>query len=142
MKSILYILLFFFVAITVTSEEDLQIAIIVNKSVPDKEIDKNILSDIYTLNKQYWDDGSKVVVIDKKGEDIIKSLFYERLKLSPAQLQKIWIRKQFSGKGHAPMTYKTESEILKIIEDTPGAIGYISLDSVNSRVRVIATISI
>ncbi len=142
MKSILYILLFFFVTITVTSEEDMQIAIIVNKSVPDKVIDKNILSDIYTLNKQYWGDGSKVVVIDKKGEDRIKALFYERLKLSSAQLQKIWIRKQFSGKGHAPMTYKTESEILKIIEDTPGAIGYISLDSVSSRVRVIATISI
>ncbi len=142
MKKMLYILLIFIFSVVSYSEEQLTIAIVVNKSVKEKVFDKNILSDIYTLNKQYWEDGAKIVVIDKKGEDDLKSAFYKRLDLSSSKLQKIWIRKQFSGKGQAPKTFKTDSEILKEVQNTPGAIGYVALDSVNNNVRVIATISI
>lgn len=141
-KLVFYILTFMLLFTLGISEESKKIAIVVNKSVTDKVFDKNILSDIYTLNKQFWEDGSKVVVIDKKGEDELKRKFYKRLNLSVSKLQRIWIRKQFSGKGKAPKTCKTQKEIIAIIENTPGAIGYVYSDSVSNNVRVIATISI
>ncbi len=134
--------MFSFVITLGISEESKTISIIVNKSVTDDNFDQNILSDIYTLNKQYWQDGSKVVVVDKKGEDQIKIAFYKRLNLSISKLQKIWIRKQFSGKGQAPKTFKTQREIVNSIENTPGAIGYVHSDSISNNVRVIATITI
>ncbi len=142
MRVLFYILIFTFVVTLGISEESLSISIIVNKSVTDDNFDQNILSDIYTLNKQYWQDGSKVVVVDKKGEDQIKLEFYKRLNLSISKLQKIWIRKQFSGKGQAPKTFKTQREIVNSIENTPGAIGYVHSDSISNNVRVIATITI
>ncbi len=134
--------MFSFVITLGISEESKTISIIVNKSVTEDNFDQNILSDIYTLNKQYWQDGSKVVVVDKKGEDQIKLAFYKRLNLSISKLQKIWIRKQFSGKGQAPKTFKTQREIVNSIENTPGAIGYVHSDSISNNVRVIATITI
>ncbi len=142
MKIILYIVLLLISSTPVIPDGAEKIAIIVHKSVKDKVFDKNIISDIYTLNKQFWEDGSKVVVVDRKGEDKLKEEFYKRLNLSVSKLQRIWIRKQFSGKGQAPKTYKTQKEILSIIESTPGAIGYVSSDSTSDNVRIIATISI
>ncbi|MCG7947453.1 MAG: hypothetical protein N0C84_14020, partial [Candidatus Thiodiazotropha taylori] len=53
----------------------------------------------------------------------------------PHQLRRAWNRQIFSGMGQAPMKVNTEAEMLEQIENTPGAIGYLSEDKINERVR-------
>lgn len=51
-----------------------------------------------------------------------KSLF----QLYPYQLQRIWDRQIYSGKAKAPVTVKSEQDMLALIASEPDALGYIS----------------
>jgi ABC-type phosphate transport system substrate-binding protein len=117
-----------------------QIAVIVNKSVSDTSFTYSKLIDVYTLNKTNWDGGERIKVCDFKGDNKLKTKFYAFIKIDYSRMQKIWLRKQFSGKAIPPRTYKTEEEVIEHVAATPGAIGYVSEHKVDSKVRVIARI--
>ena len=139
MNFILNILIVFSLFFVAPEKED-KISIIVNKDVPDKELDKGQILDIYTLNTNYWSDGSRIALIDYNGMNTTKQKYYDYLGISYSKIQKIWLRKQFSGKAQPPITYRTEKEVVDIVAETSGAIGYVSSKKVSSKVRVIATI--
>jgi ABC-type phosphate transport system substrate-binding protein len=117
-----------------------QISVIVHKSVATDPINSSRLADIYTLNSQQWKDGSRIQVVDYKGTKALKLEFYKSMNLTPSDMQKIWLRKQFSGKAVPPATFSSEEEVVQKVVSTPGAIGYVSANIVHDSVRVIATI--
>jgi ABC-type phosphate transport system substrate-binding protein len=117
-----------------------QIAVISNKYAKTGSIDQSRLLDIYTLNSQQWDDGYRIRVMDFKGNKPIKIAFYNYMGIKPSEMQKIWLRKQFSGKAIPPTTFNSEEDILDKVASTPGAIGYISADKVNEDVKVLMVI--
>lgn len=114
------------------------IRVIVHESVSINEIDANGLLDIYLLNSQNWGDGSKIYVTDFKGSNELKNRFYELLKMKPAEIQKIWLKKQFSGKAIPPTTVNSEEELIKRVVATKGAIGYVTSTTLPEGVKVIA----
>lgn len=125
---------------TALSQNSGEIAVVVNKSVTDSSFSRSKLIDIYTMNKTNWKDGTKVCLIDVKGDNPAKQKFYDALGVPYSQVKKIWIRKQFSGQASPPRTYNTEEEALEQIAQTPGAIGYAPADKVGDELRVIAVI--
>ncbi len=48
------------------------------------------------------------------------------LKVYPHQLKKGWDRMEYTGRASIPRVVQSESELLKLVEQTSGAIGYIS----------------
>ncbi len=119
-----------------------KIYIIVNKNVPEKKIEKESAIDIFTLNRQHWSDGTKIVPVDYKGNNELKTKYYEYLGISYQNMQKIWLKKQFSGKATPPATYKSEEEIIDEVGSTPGAVGYVSTSKLNKDVRIVAVIEL
>lgn len=115
-----------------------QVAVIVNKTVPVQTLEIDKILDVFTLNTQNWSNGLRITVIDFKGIHTIKNKFYTLVSTSPQEIQKIWLKKQFSGKAMPPLTLPTEQDILEKVSATPGAIGYISADKVTKEVKVIA----
>lgn len=113
------------------------IAVIVNKNVDEADFTKSKLQDIYSLNKRYWSDGTKIQVVDIKGESETKNKFYQLLGMPFDKVQKMWIRKLFSGKALPPKTFSDEKEVLEHVAKTPGAIGYVSSDKVDDSVKKI-----
>ena len=117
-----------------------QVAIIANKSVTTKSIRADELSEIYSLNKQRWNDGARIIVCDIKKTMEIKSQFYGFIHKSPYELRKIWIRAQLTGEARIPFAFNKEEEILKKVSETPGAIGYIDLAKVTTDVKILTKI--
>ncbi|PLX23922.1 MAG: hypothetical protein C0600_13975 [Ignavibacteria bacterium] len=119
-----------------------QTVVIVNTSVPSStSFDVDELLDVYTLNKAHWEDGSRITVFDlKRGKS--KAAFYEYIGMSEEELQRIWLRKQFTGRARPPRSLSSEEEIVERVGRTPGAIGYVQNQSVknNRNVRVVAKI--
>lgn len=140
MKIKLIYILSLFILMGINNELYSQIYIIANKSVKDTNITKSKVIDIYTLNRLYWEDGSKIVLYDYKGDNSLKIKFFNFLNLSSANLQKIWLRKQFSGKAMPPRTYKTEKEIIEEVSSIPGAIAYVSTKNLPDNIIILAKI--
>lgn len=135
-----YISLLFILAFATEAMAQSQIAIIANKSVKEGSISKSTLIDIFTLNKSFWSNGSKITVVDLRGESQMKEGFYDFLGFSYSEIQKIWLKRQFSGKSMPPIACKSEREIVEKVASTPGAIGYVSLKNASKEVRILAKI--
>lgn len=71
----------------------------------------------------------------------IRAEFYKKvLEKEPAQVQAIWSKIVFTGKGKPPREYKSTAEIKKAIHENVNAIGYIEKSAVDDTVKVVATI--
>ena len=117
-----------------------QVAIIAHKSVSSPAQEISALADIFTLNTKNWSDGTKITVVDYKNDTPSRTKFYAALGMSAGEMQKVWLRKQFSGKATPPILLSSEDDVLVRVAATPGAIAYISADKVNSTVKVLVTI--
>lgn len=117
-----------------------QIAVIANKNAPKTNLTSERILDIYSLNVQFWNNGAKIKVFDLKGEQSPKFEFFTLLGSSPVDMKKIWLKKQFSGKGMPPEALDSEEEMLKKVANTPGAIGFVKANKVNKEVIVLAII--
>ena len=59
---------------------------------------------------------------------------------SPAEINSYWARLVFSGRGSPPRQVDSTEELLAIIADTKGAIGYLPRSAVDGRVVVLSEI--
>ena len=71
----------------------------------------------------------------------IRAEFYKKvLEKEPAQVQAIWSKIVFTGKGKPPKECKSSAEVKKVVSENVNAIGYIEKSAVDDSVKVIATI--
>jgi ABC-type phosphate transport system substrate-binding protein len=117
-----------------------QVAVITHKATSIAALDNDKILDIYTLNTKNWGDGGKITLMEIKGDSPVKTRFYSALGTSFNEMQKLWLKKQFSGKGLPPTAISSEQEIVEKVANTPGAIAYVNVESVSKNVKVIATI--
>ena len=117
-----------------------QVAVIANKSVPLEEISESELLDIYSGDIRWWENGDPVVVFDLEQKTEVKSEFYNFLGKSTSRMKSIWLKKMLSGEGEPPEALKSEEEMLKIVSETVGAIGFISRNRVLPEVKVLALV--
>ena len=113
-----------------------------NCILPETSLEQRDLLDIYTLNIQRWNDGTRITVFDIKGGSKVKDTFYRFLEIKPEAMKRVWISKQFSGKALPPQSAESERDIVDNVAQTPGAIAYVSAAAVKGRddVKVIAEI--
>ncbi len=116
------------------------VAVIAHRSVPEQELNKTKLLDIYTGDVKRWSDGKPVVVIDLKPAGEVKETFYKYLGKSPSRMKSVWLKRMLSGEGDPPLTVESETEMVKRVAATPGAIGFVSSEAVNDTVKTLAII--
>jgi ABC-type phosphate transport system substrate-binding protein len=79
--------------------------------------------------------------IEQPENSAIRAEFYKKvLEKEPAQVQAIWSKIVFTGKGKPPKEVKSSAEVKKIVSESPNAIGYIEKSAVDDTVKVIATV--
>ncbi len=116
------------------------VVIIAHKQVADDSVSAADLEKIFTIGRQRWKNGQKIVVYNLKSDAPSKSRVYKYIHKKPLELRKTWLRIQLTGEGKAPIAVKTEAELLSKVSSTPGAIGYIRAESVDASVKILATI--
>ena len=118
------------------------LVVIVNPSVTETHISRNMLRAIYSMRLHSWSERlpTRVFVLTDRSE-VHQDFCEQKLEIFPHQLQQAWDRLVYSGTGQAPISLSSEEEMLSRIESTPGAIGYVSAPPISNAVKVLDVIS-
>lgn len=134
MKNLLFLL---FLILVLQSGLKAQVAVIVNKSVPQDTIKKTELLDFFTGDIKKWPDGKPVIVKELKAKGKVREAFYDYIGKNPSRMKSIWLKKMLSGEGDPPESITDDTAMVKKIETTPGAIGFVAKDKVSDGVKVL-----
>lgn len=81
-----------------------------------------------------------VPVEQAEGSPIREEFYKKVLEKEPAQVQAIWSKIIFTGKGKPPKVMKSSAEVKKAVSESVNAIGYIEKSAVDESVKVVATV--
>lgn len=100
--------------------------LIVNNSIKDEVFNRADIESIFLGKKTRWSNGLKTVPVTMKEGEIHELFIHEVIRKSINAYMNYWRKMIFTGKGVMPISFETNEEILQYVNDTPGAIGYLS----------------
>lgn len=113
--------------------------VVVHPTVTHETIARSTLRAIFGMRLRNWPDGMPIVVFVLRSDDPAHAAFTKQtLDMFPHQLQRAWNRLVYSGTGQAPMVVSSPQEMADKIATTPGAVGYLSRDWINEKLRVLS----
>jgi ABC-type phosphate transport system substrate-binding protein len=113
--------------------------VIFNKTVTSSAVNRQAIRAIFTLRLRRWPDGTPIRVFVLPDRHAAHQRFTKKiLGVFPHQLRTAWDRQIFSGIGQAPTTVTDESDMLRQVAATAGAIGYLSTWPTDNRVQAIS----
>jgi len=103
--------------------------IIVNYQVKGGRISREALSSIFLRQAPRWSDGTVIQPVDQSvRSDIRRSFSGDILSQGVAEVQIYWQRRM--AKGVTPPPVKaTDADVVRYVASTPGAIGYVSIET-------------
>lgn len=130
-----FLLLVFFLII---SPFGLAVQVIVHPSVEIDQLTPAQLRAVFSMRQTQWPDGHSVRVFVLASDHPVHLQFCkEHLRMFPYQLDSIWNRLSFSGIGTRPQQVTSEQEMQRMIQMTPGSIGYRLTSSEQAGVTII-----
>jgi len=111
---------------------------VINALNKQTSITRNGLSAIFKMRLNQWNDGTPVTVFVLPDDNPAHKQFSKQiLNVFPHQLRRIWNKAIFSGSGQAPITLNSIEEMKERIASTPGAIGNLSINQLNDRIKIL-----
>ena len=103
-----------------------ELKVMVNESVIVAELNRSELRQIFTGQRQYWDNGTKITVFVLQDSDELHRQFCrEILQMFPYQLSRLWDQMTYSGQGITPIRVTSYQALVDALENTVGSIGYV-----------------
>ncbi len=127
MRLLIILLVFFSLLVTGTASAD--VLIITNKNVSEDSMSQDDIKNIFLGKKSKWKDKTKVHFVVSDNPDIHQTFLKSYVKKTPKQFKAYWKNMVFTGQGKKPKEFKSTEELLKYVEKTDGAIGYIDSDT-------------
>lgn len=122
----------------VSSLASAEIAVIVNSSNPNNNLDQATVGKIFLGKSKSFPDGSQAVPIDQDEGSAARDSFNSTvLGKSSSQLKSYWSRLIFTGKGTPPKQSGNDAAVKKLVADNPNIIGYVDSSAVDSSVKVV-----
>ncbi|QTA91099.1 cobaltochelatase CobT-related protein [Desulfonema magnum] len=115
-----------------------EVLVIANISVTADTLDRAAVSAIYLGDRTRWDSGGKIRVVMLRGGPTHERFTKDIVGTTPAKLRRFWKKIVFTGTGTPPKIFKKETDLVKFISNTEGAIGYIDASVSPVNVKVIA----
>lgn len=100
--------------------------IIVNAGLGVAEIAKDDLGGMFDGKKGNWPNGAKVVLVTQPDSPLHEAFLKAYVGKSPSQFANAWKKIVFTGKAAAPVSAKSDAEVIEAVAKSPGAVGYIS----------------
>ena len=122
-----------------TKEKAEPLAVIVNKKSKLTDLTKEELHLYFTLSKQFWPDGQRVVLLLRPNESVEQKILLKKVyKMTGQELRKHWVAKIFAGDIPAvPSIIKTSPAAIALVKKSEGAISVVRLNEVTEDVRVL-----
>ncbi len=94
--------------------------------------------DLYLGHLSALPDGTNAILLDQPQSSPLREEFYLKItNRSAAQAKALWAKLYFTGRGMPPREARDSADIKRILNSTPGAIGYIEESAIDSSVRVL-----
>ncbi len=100
--------------------------VIVNAGLGVSEVAKDDLTGMFEGKKGNWPSGAKVVLVTQPDAAIHEGFLKAYVGKSPSQFANAWKKIVFTGKASAPVSAKSDAEVVEAVGKSPGAVGYIS----------------
>ena len=117
-----------------------QVVVVANKSVPVDTISKSQLLDYFSREVRVWKDNQPIILFDLKQRGEVKDTFYRYIGKSSSRMKSIWMKKLLSGEGEPPEALPDEAEVLRRVQSTPGAMGFLRRENATGEVKVLLVI--
>jgi len=114
-----------------------EIILIVHKSVEEKSLSKKEIKRIFLGKKKKWLNGLKIKAVALKRGTVHDEFLNEFVNKTNASFSTFWKRAIVTGIGIPPRSYMSESDIVKYVSITKGAIGYISSNTPYEGVKIL-----
>ena len=115
-----------------------QVVIIANRSTAVDKVEPDQATQIFLKQIQTWPDGKPIVPVDLKEGSPLRAEFYSKITgRSTGQLRAYWARQAFTGMGFPPKQVASAEEVAKYVQNTPGAVGYVSKHQADAQVKVL-----
>ena len=137
MKNLFFFILFILI---LAPSIQAQVVVIAHPDVPADSIEKSEIIDFYIGDIKKWKDGTSVVLFDLRSKSRTKRIFYNYIGKTSSRMKSIWMKNLLSGEGEPPETVNTDDEMIKKVAATPGALGFISLNTPTHNVKVLKII--
>ncbi|MBT0586757.1 hypothetical protein [Alteromonas oceanisediminis] len=112
--------------------------VIAHPAVTQASVSERQLRRIFMLKQRTWDSGEPISLIVFSSDNNKHSQFLKQtLKLFPYQLEREWNKLIYSGQSAPPMIATSTQNMLKLVSNTPGAIGYIVSSAPDQAVKII-----
>lgn len=120
------------------AQADDSIAVIVGNPPPDIAFDRADLEDIFLKRIQVDNSRSALTPINLAATDPVReALSLDLFGRKPAAMQRYWTERYFHGVT-PPYTVRSQEAMLRFVESTPGAVGYVAACRIDDRVHVVA----
>ncbi|HMT28477.1 MAG TPA: hypothetical protein PKD91_04285 [Bacteroidia bacterium] len=134
-KSRLYLLILFlsiFYGNTLLAQ-DMSLSVIANEKGAPEALTISELKRVFRGEKQWWNDGTKIVIALMKTSTPSGSATAKKLlEMSGDELNKYWLSLVFQGKAKAPAFFNSEKELMDFVNQNKGSIGIIDKNSAGS----------
>ena len=127
----------FFPPLMLHGESALDLMIICNKDVPDEQLSKTTLKNIYIGKKREWSNGQIITIVTLKEGNVHDHFCKNYVNKTSAQFSAYWKKMLFSGKALMPKNFDQEQKIINFVAQTEGAIGYVSAGLNSDQVKTI-----
>ncbi len=118
-----------------------EVLVVTGANSPAITMNINQVRDIFLGKVVSLPDGSFPVLIDLSETNSLREEFYMKIaNRSAAQAKAHWAKLYFTGRGVPPHECANEDEVKRMLQATPGAIGYIDRDSLDSSVKVVVVV--
>ena len=115
-----------------------QVVVIANRQAPVDKIEPEQASQIFLKQIQTWPNGKSIEPIDIKEGSPLRAEFYSKITgRSLGQLRSYWARQAFTGMGFPPKQAATSEDVTKLVQLTPGAVGYVSKQQADGSVKIL-----
>lgn len=115
-----------------------EVVVVVSSQNPIETLSRAQITDIYLGRMIRFPNGNPVKPIDLSERSPARSEFYSRyLGLSQSLIKAHWSKLIFTGRGQPPPTVASGDAMAELVAENPNAIGYLSLDFLDERLRIV-----
>ena len=135
-RSVLALTLCCAVLFCYASQGDL--VVVVNVDNPVNQLSKSQVIDLFMGKYVAFPGGAKASPVDIEGKKDLKRKFYQSLVgMSLARVNSFWSRIKFTGRASPPLKQPSEEAIIDYVAVEKYAIGYISRENLNNKLKVV-----
>jgi ABC-type phosphate transport system substrate-binding protein len=114
------------------------VLVVTGAKSPSITLSKNQVCDVFLGKVASLPDGRSATPIDQPESNPLRDEFYLKVtNKSVAQAKAHWAKLYFTGRGVPPREGTDSGDVKRILNSTPGTIGYIERSSLDSSVKVI-----